>query len=203
MYAAAPKSHSTCIHHRLELCDGALQQLESFQQAGTCVQCRHSSESWEAVGALARHIILKTPDKADLRLIATDAAASVMSQLPIMHQHQFVLFIARLARTPKVCSFCSCNVCQVRCLLLYRRSYRSPHVSNSVPVVDQVTCKGCSRHSSTVHLLAVTPKASATSAVPVPQQPPHVTTRRMQWQVAVSGILYYLLPLGDTVATPA
>lgn len=65
-------------------------------------QRRHSSEIWEAVGALARHIILKTPDKADQRAIATDAAASIMMQLPVMHQHQFVLFIARLARTPKV-----------------------------------------------------------------------------------------------------
>lgn len=54
------------------------------------------------MGAIARHIVLKTPDKADQRTIAADAAASIMIQLPVMHQHQFVLFIARLARTPKV-----------------------------------------------------------------------------------------------------
>lgn len=63
---------------------------------------RHSSESWEAVGAVARHVILKTPDKADQRTIAADATASIISQLPVMHQHQFVLFVARLAHTPKV-----------------------------------------------------------------------------------------------------
>ena len=64
--------------------------------------CRHSSESWEAVGALARHVVLKAPDKADYRAVATEAAVALMSQLPIMNQHQFVLFAARLARTAKV-----------------------------------------------------------------------------------------------------
>ena len=64
--------------------------------------CRHSSESWEAVGALARHVVLKAPDKADSRAGATEAAVALMTQLPNVHQHQFVLFAARLARTPKV-----------------------------------------------------------------------------------------------------
>jgi len=65
--------------------------------------CRHSSESWEAVGALARHVVLKAPDKADYRAVATEAAVALMSHLPVMNQHQFVLFAARLARTAKVC----------------------------------------------------------------------------------------------------
>jgi len=64
--------------------------------------CRHSSESWEAVGALARHVVLKAPDKADYRAVATEAAVTLMCQLPTLNQHQFVLFAARLARTPKV-----------------------------------------------------------------------------------------------------
>lgn len=63
---------------------------------------RHSSESWEAVGALARHVVLKAPDKADYRAVATEAAAILVLQLPAVNQHQFVLFAARLARTPKV-----------------------------------------------------------------------------------------------------
>ncbi|KAL0028583.1 hypothetical protein WJX79_003483 [Trebouxia sp. C0005] len=63
---------------------------------------RHSSETWEAVGALARHVVLKAPDKADYRAVATEAAVALMSQLPVMAQHQFVLFAARLARTAKV-----------------------------------------------------------------------------------------------------
>lgn len=70
---------------------------------------RHSSESWEAVGALARHVILKTPDKADFRMAASDAAVTLMAQLPVMHQHQFVLFTARLARTPKVGPTSTCQ----------------------------------------------------------------------------------------------
>lgn len=86
-------TYSVCAHSRV-LCP--------FKCIAPCVQSRHSSKTWEAVGALARHIILKAPDKADQRVIATDAAASIMVQLPVMHQHQFVLFIARLARTPKV-----------------------------------------------------------------------------------------------------
>lgn len=63
---------------------------------------RHSSECWEAVGALARHVILKAPDKADYRAVATEAAVNLMTQLPAMNQHQFVLFAARLGCTPKV-----------------------------------------------------------------------------------------------------
>ena len=64
--------------------------------------CRHSTESWEAVGALARHVVLKAPDKAEYRTIATEAGVALMMQLPIDNQHHFVLFAARLARTPKV-----------------------------------------------------------------------------------------------------
>ena len=67
-----------------------------------CTLHRHSSESWEAVGALARHVVLKVPDKADYRAIATEAAVDLTTELPAMNQHQFVLFAARLARTPKV-----------------------------------------------------------------------------------------------------
>ena len=65
--------------------------------------CRHSSESWEAVGALARHVVLKTPDKADFRAVAAEASVALVSNLPVISQHQFVLFAARLSRTPKVC----------------------------------------------------------------------------------------------------
>ena len=94
--------------HQYSICSQASDMMctssstSPIQMYSALWQSRHSSETWEAVGALARHIILKTPDKADQRVIATDAAASIMAQLPDMHQHQFVLFIARLARTPKV-----------------------------------------------------------------------------------------------------
>ena len=107
--------HGHCIHIHLSCISMAPAYRHLTYSAALCCesplpaqvfnplwQSRHSSETWEAVGALARHIILKTPDKADQRVIACDAAASIMVQLPVMHQHQFVLFTARLARTPKV-----------------------------------------------------------------------------------------------------
>ena len=54
------------------------------------------------MAALARHTVLKAPDKADFRALAAAAAADLVAQLPTAHQHMFVGFIARLARTPKV-----------------------------------------------------------------------------------------------------
>lgn len=73
---------------------------------------RHSSESLEAVGALARHVVLKAPDKADYRAVATEAAVKLVMQLPAVNQHHFVLFAARLARTPKVCAWDGINGCR-------------------------------------------------------------------------------------------
>ena len=59
-------------------------------------------EARDAVGALARHVVLKVPDKADFRALAASAAAELVAELPTAHQHTFVVFITRLSRTPKV-----------------------------------------------------------------------------------------------------
>ncbi|KAL3140652.1 hypothetical protein ABBQ32_005218 [Trebouxia sp. C0010 RCD-2024] len=95
--AAATKAVPTAVHPK-HIAAVRLQALQFVQDVS-----RHSSENWEAVGALARHVVLKAPDKAEYRAVATEAAASLVVQLPAVNQHQFVLFAARLARTPKVC----------------------------------------------------------------------------------------------------
>ena len=61
-------------------------------------------EARDAVGALARHVVLKVPDKADWRALAASAAAELVVELPTPHQHTFIVFITRLSRTPKACS---------------------------------------------------------------------------------------------------
>jgi hypothetical protein len=58
-------------------------------------------EARDAVGALARHMVLKVPDKADFRALAAQGAAELVAELPTAHQHTFVVFITRLSRTPK------------------------------------------------------------------------------------------------------
>ena len=91
--------------------------------------CRQSSETWEAVGALARHVVLKAPDKADYRAVATEAAVTLMSQLPTINQHQFVLFAARLARTPKVAPAYLHAQRSPSCMLVLPASTSTPHWS--------------------------------------------------------------------------
>lgn len=59
-------------------------------------------DATEAVGALARHLVLKVPDKADFRALAVDSAVALIAALPSTHQQQFVIFAARLSKTPKV-----------------------------------------------------------------------------------------------------
>jgi len=58
-------------------------------------------EARDAVAALARHVVLKVPDKADFRGLAAAAAAELVAELPTAHQHAFVVFTARLSRGTK------------------------------------------------------------------------------------------------------
>ena len=56
----------------------------------------------DAVAALARHIIIKAPDKADFRSLGADTAVGFVKELPAAVQTDFCVFLTRLSRTPKV-----------------------------------------------------------------------------------------------------
>lgn len=47
-------------------------------------------------------MVLKAPDKADYRSAAVEGAVALASALDTAEQQQFVGFVARLSRTPKV-----------------------------------------------------------------------------------------------------
>ncbi len=55
------------------------------------------------MAALARHAVLRAPDKADSRAAAVEGAVALALVLDPPEQQQFVGFVARLSRTPKVC----------------------------------------------------------------------------------------------------
>ena len=123
MHACLRHHHGICSVHMSLVIDFTCHCRPSCSSAAFspaalqpgCMACRHSSETWEAVGALSRHVVLKTPDKADFRAVATDASVALVSNLPVISQHQFVLFAARLSRTPKVrLQMCS-RVKQIKC----------------------------------------------------------------------------------------
>lgn len=61
-----------------------------------------SPDCKEAVAALARYVVLKTPDKADFRSLAVDCAIKLIADLPTADRNRFVVFVARLSRTAKV-----------------------------------------------------------------------------------------------------
>ena len=69
------------------------------------MDCSNRPESREAVLALAKHIMLKAPDKAEHRTIATDAAAFLLQIMPTEDQYAFVVFMACLSRSSKVKTF--------------------------------------------------------------------------------------------------
>ena len=54
------------------------------------------------MAALARHVCLKAPDKADFRAAATEAAAQLAKMLAPGDQEQFVGFVYGLSRSPAV-----------------------------------------------------------------------------------------------------
>jgi hypothetical protein len=56
----------------------------------------------EAVAALARHVCLKAPDRADPRANAIRAAAAMAPLLAQWEQEQFVGFVFHLSRSSKV-----------------------------------------------------------------------------------------------------
>lgn len=65
--------------------------------------CSRHPEILDAVAALARHVCLKAPDKADCRAAAVKAASELLADLPQWEQEQFTGFVYNLSRTPKVC----------------------------------------------------------------------------------------------------
>lgn len=66
--------------------------------------CSQVPESKAAVLALAKHISLKTPDKAEFRATAANAAIALLRQLSSPEQYNFVVFTASLSRSAKVAS---------------------------------------------------------------------------------------------------
>lgn len=63
----------------------------------------------EAVAALARHVCLKAPDKAEFRVAAVEAASALMAQLHQDAQEQFVGFAYQLSKSPVVRPVCVCG----------------------------------------------------------------------------------------------
>ena len=64
--------------------------------------CSKAFESREAISALAKHVILKAPDKADSRSIAINSAVTIVRMLPAEDQYQLMVFAACLSRSAKV-----------------------------------------------------------------------------------------------------
>ena len=64
--------------------------------------CRRSAESADALAALARHVVLKAPDRAEARALAVAAAVPLVMLLQAPARGRFVAFVARLSRTPRV-----------------------------------------------------------------------------------------------------
>jgi hypothetical protein len=64
--------------------------------------CSRHPEILDAVAALARHVCLKGPDKADCRAAAVKAASELLADLPQWEQEQFTGFVYNLSRTQKV-----------------------------------------------------------------------------------------------------
>ncbi|KAK9803508.1 hypothetical protein WJX73_000161 [Symbiochloris irregularis] len=80
----------------------AAQLMRSRTLQFACDALRQSAEAVEAVAAAARNVLLRTPDKADARAAAVGCAVALVKALPRTEQHRFVVFVARLSRTPKV-----------------------------------------------------------------------------------------------------
>ena len=71
---------------------------------------RGSGPVHEAVAALARHIVIRAPDKAEFRALAADAGVDLVQHLPLQAQHEFAVFLTRLSHTPKVsCLMLPCH----------------------------------------------------------------------------------------------
>jgi hypothetical protein len=63
---------------------------------------RRHPEVQEAVAALARHVCLKAPDRAEPRANAVKAAVAMVPLLAAWEQDQFVGFVFHLSRSSKV-----------------------------------------------------------------------------------------------------
>ena len=98
-------------------------------------------ESREAVAGLARHVVLKAPDKAEFRAAAAESAVTLMQALPTANQHQFVLFAARLSRTAKVAQ----RMLGVELAAALFDSFPEPF--SSVAAFDVAQTGGTPRHS--------------------------------------------------------
>lgn len=76
--------------------------LPSPVVANSDIPRRRVPECAEAVGALARNVILRAPDKATARSAAVEGAVALARLLDVADQQRFVGFVARLSRTAKV-----------------------------------------------------------------------------------------------------
>ena len=63
---------------------------------------RKKGECRVAMAALIRHIMLKAPDKAESRTIASAATARLLQALTPPEQYQYLTFVAKLSRSAKV-----------------------------------------------------------------------------------------------------
>jgi hypothetical protein len=57
------------------------------------------------MAALARHVCLKAPDKADPRAAAIKAATDIAAELPSWEQDQMAGFAYMISRSNKVCLY--------------------------------------------------------------------------------------------------
>lgn len=73
--------------------------------------CSYVYESKDAILAVAKHIVLKAPDKADFRTTAAEAAVQLIQKLPAQEKYAFLIFAACLSRSAKVRSKLSQEAC--------------------------------------------------------------------------------------------
>ncbi|KFM27274.1 Condensin-2 complex subunit D3 [Auxenochlorella protothecoides] len=94
---------------RAEVCH----QLIAFASSALGYGPRQSpSAATESVAALARAVVLRAADRADARTAAVELAMGLLGLLGPAEGEAFVVFTARLSRTPKACLFI--------CVLFYR-----------------------------------------------------------------------------------
>lgn len=67
-----------------------------------CCLCRRSSDCKIGIAALIRHIMLKAPDRAEARSIASSAASRLLNHLSLPEQQHYLTFVACLSRSAKV-----------------------------------------------------------------------------------------------------
>lgn len=74
----------------------------SFAERAIAQASDDASAGVDAVAALARIVVLKAIDRVDARAAAADLSIALLRLLPEEELETFVVFAARLSRTPKV-----------------------------------------------------------------------------------------------------